>query len=300
MMNAKRMGMVPRAYRNVHLRTAESFDPNFKFKPFYLYSILTEDGDYAITTDINSADVYLAKPDKDNKMQWVLIDGDTGVICFFSDLLSYMNIELKQGIIAVKRADTLTNGKFQFNVDNTIVFRDHKDYQLAYRKSKAVDTPAAAPAPAAAAPAATPETPAAPAEGAAEGGEGAAEGGETPNGPTEKPAESFLYRLYESFMEAFDPKNDPVLEAVEISEVKKNPSNFVTKWQYKQLMDLRDQTNALDTLAEYEKKGASETTQITKLKNSLETQKELSEIEIRFRDNKIKRYEENPFIKKFL
>ena len=286
------MGFAPRAYRSVHLRTAESFDPNFKFKPFYLYSILTEDGNYAITTDLNGADVYLAKPDKDNKMQWVLIDGDTGVICFFSDLLSYMNIELKQGIIAVKRADTLTNGKFQFNIDNTIVFRDHKDYQLAYRKSKPAEggaAPAAAAAPA--------EGGAAPA--AAEGGEG----GETPNGPAppaEGTVEGFIRRLYESFMEGFDPKNDPVLEAVEISEVKKNPENFVTKWQYKQLMDLRDTTNALDTIAEYEKKGAAESTQITKLKNSLETQKELSDIEIRYRDNKIKRYEENPFIKKFL
>ena len=275
-MNVKRLGLNPRAFRNVHLRTAESFDPNFKFKPFYLYSILTEDGNFAITTDLNGADVYLAKPDKDNKMQWVLIDGDTGVICFFSDLLSYMNIELKQGIIAVKRADTLTNGKFQFNIDNTIYFRDHKDYQLAYRKSKPAD---AAP----------------PADGAAP-----AAGGEQPNGPTPPPTESFLYRLYESFMEGFDPKNDPVLEAVEISEVKKNPDLYSTKWQYKQLMDLRDTTNALDTIAEYEKKGAAESTQITKLKNSLETQKELSDIEIKYRDTKIKRYEENPFIKKFL
>ena len=290
MMNAKRMGFRPGAYRNTTVRPYETFDPNFKFKPFKLYIITSEDDKWAITTDQEKEDVYLAPPDKANKFQWVLIDGDTGVICWFSDLQSYMNIELKQGVIAVKRSDVLKNGAFEFRIDNTIHFRKEGQfkqpgYQLAFRRpgvaapaaAKAEEKPAEEPKPADAA-----------------------------GAPVEEKKEGFLARMYEAFVtgwgryEYFDANKDPVLEGVAEDDIKKNPGVYSTTWKYVEAMDLRSLTDNADTIAELQKVGTSNNSQITALQKMLESEKEINQIEIQYRDDKIKGYEENRFIRMFL
>lgn len=262
----------------MYCQACEHFDPNFKFKPFKLYEIVSEDGKWAITTDQEKPDVYLAPPDPKNKFQWVLIDGDTGVICWFSDLQSYMNIKLVQGVIAVKRSDILTNGAFEFKIDNTIWFRkDRQDgYLLAFRKPTAGATPAPA--------AATPATPA-PAAAA----------------PAKK--EGFIERMIDAFMEgweSFDANKDPVLEGVHTDTIKKNPGMYSTTWKYVEIMDLRSLTDNVDTIAELQKVGTSNSAQITALQKMLESEKEINQIEIKYRDDKIKGYEENRFIRMFL
>lgn len=271
------MGFLPGAYRNTYLRTQESFDPNFKFKPFYLYIITSEDEKWAITTDQDKDDVYLAPPDENNKYQWVLIDGDTGVICWFSDLKSYMNIKLQQGVIAVKRSDILENGVFEFKIDNTIWFKKQEGYQLGFRK------PGALPAGDA-----KPEEKKAAADAA---------------GKPEEKKESFITRMYEAFMagwEAFDANKDPVLEGVAKDTVKNNPGMYIVHWKYRKIKDLRDLLNNADTIAELTKVGATRDSQVEALKKMLESEKEISKIEMDYRDAKIKGYEENRFIRMFL
>lgn len=281
MMNAKRMGFRPGAYRNINVRTCESFDPNFKFKPFKLYIITSEDEKWAITTEQEKEDVYLAPPDKKNKFQWVLIDGDTGVICWFSDLQSYMNIKITQGIIAVKRSDMLTNGKFEFRIDNTIWFKDQKGYQLAFRKPGA----------------------------AAPGTKVEADKNAKPSNAEGKPPEKkegFFTQMYEAFVagwdwyETFDANKDPVLEGVSEDTIKQNPGLYSTTWKYVEVMDLRTLTDNADTITELQKVGTSNSSQITALQKMLESEKEINQIELQYRDDKIKGYEENRFIRMFL
>lgn len=266
-MNSKRMGFKPTAVNNRHVRTFESFDPTFQFRPFKLYMITSEDDKYAISSEKDSDAVFLSKPDKNNKYQWVLIDSDTGAICFFYDLKNYMSIDMIDGIIKVKRNDILLNGLFNFKQDNTIIVKSYPKYCLAFRRI-------ATPAPAAAA---------APADA---------------NGAPKK--EGFTSRVWNAFKEGFNAATEPVLEAVATDAVAKEPTVFSSKWKYTEIMDLRSLTDSADTISELQTVGTNNNKQITALQRMIENNKTLSDIEIQYRDDKISGYESNWFIKAFL
>lgn len=266
-MHTKRMGFKPSAINNRHLRTTESFDPTFQFRPFKLYIITSEDGKYAISGEKDSDAVFLSKPDKNNKLQWVLIDSDTGAICFFYDLKSYMSINMVDGAIKVKRNDILLNGLFNFKTDNTIIMKTQPKFCLAFRYPVA---------PAAPAPAATPD----------------------PAAPEKK--EGFASRCWNAFVEGFNAATEPVLEAVSLDDIAKTPTVFSNKWKYVEVMDLRSLTDSADTIAELQSVGSSSNKQITALQRMVENNKEISDIEIQYRDSKIDGYEDNWFIRAFL
>ena len=73
--------------------------------------------------------------DKKNKYQWVLVDADSGIICFFTDLKNYMSITVKdEGEVHVKRSDILKNGTLTFNSDKTLTLTNgYSDYCLAFK-----------------------------------------------------------------------------------------------------------------------------------------------------------------------
>lgn len=233
----KRKGFTRRAMMN-HFVKRECFDPTFQFRPFKLYIITDIEGKYAISSERDSADVFLSTPDKKNKYQWVLIDSDTGAICFFYDLRSYMNIDLVDGVVNVKRSDVLKDGLFNFNSDNTIQLRANINYCLGFKKL----------------------------------------------GVGEK-------------KEGFDPKTQPALEAIRYDDVNED---YVNKWKYVEIYDLRDLVNNDETIAELKTVNASGSQQIDALQKMIENNKKLNEIEIAYRDAKIQGYEQNWFIKTFL
>lgn len=276
----KRSGFKPRAINHFTLtgnpnknaaRTSftihESFDPTFQFRPFKLYQILTDDEQFAITGEKDSDSVFLSKPDKNNKYQWLFIDSDTGAIAFFHDLKNYMSIDIKEGTVYVKRSDVLLKGLFNFKGDGTITLKDHPKYCLCFTK---------------------------PGQNKAEESEKPAENGE------EKKSESFLSIVYETFMESFNKETEPQLEVVQLDVISKNKDKYINTWKYTELMDLRDLTNNMDTIKELEGIGNANDKQITLLKRKMENEQAMSEIEINYRDDKIKGYEEHWFISKFL
>lgn len=271
------MGFKPNALRQMVIQ--ESFDPNFKFKPFKLYMITTDDDKWAITTEQEQDVVYLAPPDPKNKYQWVLIDGDTGAIAWFSDLKSYMSFEEGKGIMPIKRTDVIGFGTFEFMINDRIRFKSKPQYYLCYRK----DGP----------------------KGAADSGAAAGAAEEKPaDAPAEeKKAEGFLSRLFESFVRGFEPfdaNKDIILEAVHENDMKGDLLKFGTTWKYVEIMDLRTMTDNADTIEELTKVGNSNSAQITALQKIIENNKEISDIEIKYRDDKIKGYEENRFVRLFL
>ena len=268
-MMEKRKGFTRRAMMNHHLKR-ENFDPIFQFRPFKLYIITDFEGKYAITSEKDSDDVFLSSPpSKDNKYQWVLLDTDTGAICFFYDLKSYMSINLVDGVVNVKRSDVLKDGLFNFNSDNTIQLKANTNYCLAYKKiteeSKTTDS--------------------------------AATGAETTT--TEK-KESFFRRLFSDprhSMEFFDPKTQPALEAVRYENIDDTYSN---KWKYVEVHDLRTLTDNAETINELQTINSSGSEQISALQKLIENNKKMCEIETTYRDEKINGYEKNWFINLFL
>ena len=129
----KRSGFTTRFLRRQ--RNAERFDMVFGTFPNRLYVLTDTTGQYAITGEEDSDYVVMKKVDKTNKYQWVLVDADTGTICFFTDLKNYMSITVIDAQINVKRSDILKNGTFTFNSDFTITLKDYPDYCLAFKKS---------------------------------------------------------------------------------------------------------------------------------------------------------------------
>ena len=252
MMN-KRNGFTRRAMTNHYLKK-EGFDPTFQFRPFKLYIITDEEGSYAITSETESDDVFLSVPNVKNKHQWVLIDSDTGAICFFHDLKNYLSINLVDGIVKVKRSDILNNGLFNFNSDNTIQLRSNVNYCLGYQKVR----------------------------------------------EEEAPKESFFKTLFHDprhVMEFFDPKTEPPLEAVRYEDV---GDTYANKWKYVEVYDLRDLTDNADTIEELTTVNASDNQRIDALQKMIDNNAKLYEIETAYRDEKIKGYEDNWFIKWFL
>lgn len=130
----KRSGFATRFLRNPHI-TSEKFDVVFGTFPNRLYVLTDSTGQYAITGEEDSDYVVMKTVNKKNKYQWVLVDADTGTICFFTDLKNYMNINIINGQINVKRSDILKNGTFTFNSDFTITLKNnYSDYCLAFKK----------------------------------------------------------------------------------------------------------------------------------------------------------------------
>lgn len=249
----KRNGFKPRGinvFTVVPHANVETFDPTFQFRPFKLYQITTEDGKYAITGEKETNSVFLSTPNKNNKYQWLLIDSDTGAICFFTDLLNYMSIDMALGVVNVKRSDVLLKGLFNFKANNTITLKEHPKHCLAFTLLQA-----------------------------------------------EKPkAESFI----ESFIEFFNPATEPALEVVELAAVEANPGKYSNTWKYVELMDLRTLTDNADTIKELEAVGDANDKQILLLKRKVENANAMAGVEISYRDNKIKGYEDHWFIKHFL
>lgn len=244
----KRNGFKPRSI-NALSYVQETFDPTFQFRPFKLYQITTEDGSFAISGEKETNSVFLSKPDKNNKYQWLLIDADTGAICFFTDLLNYMSIDMTNGVVKVKRSDVLMHGLFNFKADNTITLKDYPKHCLGFTK-------------------------------------------------LEK-KEGFIERMV-SFLESFNASTEPVLEVIALETVAATPAKYVNKWKYVELMDLRDLTNNADTINELTKISDTNEKQITLMKRKLENANAMSDIEVQYRDDKIKGYEEHWFIKLFL
>ena len=97
----------------------ESFDPNWQFKQYNIYEIVTTDQKYAITADKETNEVYLSPPDPNNKAQWMLVDSDTKAISFFDIDGGYLDVNYKAGNKTVF-TDTITNGRFTFDKNGKI------------------------------------------------------------------------------------------------------------------------------------------------------------------------------------
>ena len=102
----KRAGFTTRFLRRPHI-VAEKYDTVFGTFPNRLYILTDATGQYAVTGEEESDYVIMEKVDKKNKYQWVLVDADTGTICFFTDLKNYMSINVVNGQVNVKRSDIL-------------------------------------------------------------------------------------------------------------------------------------------------------------------------------------------------
>lgn len=209
----KRRGFTRRAMMNHHLKK-ENFDPTFQFRPFKLYIITDMEGKYAITSEKDSDDVFLSSPpSKDNKYQWVLIDSDTGAICFFYDLKNYMNINLVDGVVNVKRSDVLKDGLFNFNSDNSIQLKANTEYCLAFKKITSAETTA----------------------------------------KEEKKESFFkkMFSDPRHNIEFFDPKTQPALEAVRYENINDTYSNkwkYVEVYDLRTLTDNADTISELKTI----------------------------------------------------
>ena len=269
----KRHGFTRRALTNHHL-CREPFDPVFQFRPFKLYIITNEDGSLAISSEKDSGDVFLSPFNKNNKYSWVLIDSDTGAICFFYDLKSYFSIKLIDGTIPVTRNDILNNGTFTFNSDNTIVLKENPKYCLAYKPIQENKT-----------------------EGINTGNVSIAD---TQNASMKKEGFfSFLFgSISEPFSELFNPLTEPVLEAVRLENVEKG--QYLNKWKYVEIMDLRTLTDNADTIQELKTINDSSDAKIKALQRMIDNNKAICDIETTYRDDKITGYEQNWFIKTFL
>lgn len=140
----KRAGFTSRFLLSSRIRS-EKFDTVFGTFPNRLYVLTDEGGKYAITGESDSDYIVMKPVDKKNKYQWVLVDGDTGTICFFTDLKNYMSVSVggggdggdEGGTIHVKRSEILKNGTFTFNSDKTLTMKNgFSDYCLAFRRKK--------------------------------------------------------------------------------------------------------------------------------------------------------------------
>lgn len=263
--------------------THERFDPTFQFRPYKLYTITDTTGTYAISGESASDSVFLTTPDSTNKYQWVFIDSDTGAIVFFYDLKSYMQIDITTGTINVKRGDILSNGSFTFNSDNTIQLTSNTNYCLGFVPimSSSEDSPEDSP---------EDET------------------------LTDSPTESFITKgkriIKEGFtslmgsnkrsskrsVERYDPLVEPTLEAVRTTE----SSGYSTTWVYNEVHDLRTLTDNIDTIAELTTVNDNSSAQVTALQNIVSNNQAIYDIEIQYRDDIIKGYQDNWYVSNFV
>lgn len=282
----KRSGFTTRFLRKPHI-VNEKFDLVFGTFPNKLYILTDTTGQYAITGEEDSDYVIMKKVDKKNKYQWVLVDADTGTICFFTDLKNYMNINVVNGQINVKRSDILKNGTFTFNSDFTITLKNgYSDYCLAFKKPSAkkvnVDV-----------------------DVNVEGDDG-----DVSTEETQKPKENFFNRLfglknYTSNIEYFDEKTDIPLEVVKLKDL--DSSVYSNTWKFELVYDLRDLIDNIDTINELQSANASGNAQVDALQKLIENNKKQYETELGYKDNKLKeytdkvnKYESNWFVDWFL
>lgn len=305
----KRSGFTTRFLRRQ--RNAERFDMVFGTFPNRLYVLTDTTGQYAITGEEDSDYVVMKKVDKTNKYQWVLVDADTGTICFFTDLKNYMSITVIDAQINVKRSDILKNGTFTFNSDFTITLKDYPDYCLAFKKSGLQLSSAAADSDTEEATTDATETeettPAAGADGTTPAATAGTTGG-TATGTTEG---FFSKRYYEHFTnrrwrrERFDAAVDIPLEVVKVKGLDLNTYSNV--WKFELVYDLRELTDNADTIEELKSANSSGDTQIASLQKLVENNKKQFDTELEFKDAKIKeytdkinKYESNWFVSWFL
>lgn len=271
-MITKRAGFKPRAI-NSHNQFVhrETFDYTYQFRPFNLYIITDDSGKYAITGENESDAVFMSTPNKKNRLQWVLCDTDTGCIAFFSDTKSYMNIDLIDGVIKVKRSDLMKEGLFKFNADRTMTMMSNPKFQLAFKLPTA------------------------------EKKEEAAKPADAKAGDKKEGFGSLLWRRFkEGFKEAYDPLSEPVLEAVYVDTITKNPGMYSNTWKFEQVLDLRDAVHSMDTVEEMQKMDKNSDTRFASLQQMIANEKELAKAEIEYRDAKIGAYEKHWFISTFL
>lgn len=274
----KRTGFTTRFLRRPHI-VAEKFDTVFGTFPNRLYILTDTTGQYAVTGEEESDYVIMKKVDKKNKYQWVLVDADTGTICFFTDLKNYMNINVVNGKINVKRSDILKNGTFTFNSDFTITLKNgYSDYCLAFKKPSAKKVNV--------------------------------EEDDTSKEETQQPKENFfnkLFRLknYTSNIEYFDEKTDIPLEVVKLKNL--DLDTYSNTWKFELVYDLRDLTDNADTIEELQSANMSGNAQVDALQKLIENNKKQYETELGYKDNKLKeytdkinKYESNWFVDWFL
>lgn len=278
----KRAGFTTRFLRRPHI-VAEKFDIVFGTFPNRLYILTDITGQYAITGEEESDYVIMKKVDKKNKYQWVLVDADTGTICFFTDLKNYMNINVVNGQINVKRSDILKNGTFTFNSDFTITLKNgYSDYCLAFKKQLGQTTPKT--------------------ENSTNEGDASAD--------NEEKKEGFFSRIFGNMfgsgqIEYFNEKTDIPLEVVKLKDIDLN--TYSNTWKFELVYDLRDLTDNADTIEELQKVNASGNTQVDALQKLVENNKKQYDTELGYKDNKLKeytdkinKYESNWFVSTFL
>ena len=289
----KRAGFTSRYLRHKPI-VRERFDTVFGTFPNRLYVLTDMTSKYAITGEENSDYIVMKPVDKKNKYQWVLVDADTGTICFFTDLKNYMSITMIEGQVNVKRSDILKNGTFTFNSDYTISLKNgYDDYCLAFKKSLPSTT------------------------GGTTGTSDANGSNSTENTnastdaapATEEKKEGFFSHLFSNFSRArrerFDAKVDIPLEVVKTKGL--DLETYSNTWKFDLVYDLRELTDNADTIQELTTANSSGDTQIKALQQLVENNKKQFETELGYKDTKLKeytdlinKYEDNWFVKTFL
>lgn len=291
----KRAGFKP-FYLQHSQRIRENFDTVYGTSPNKLYMLTDESGMYAITGD-DSEYIALKPKDKNNKYQWLLVDADSGVICFFIDLRNYMQIDVVEGVVHVKRGDILQNGSFTFNKDKTLSIREgYTNYCLAFKKSDVSGSNGS--------------------NGGSDGGMNEGPTDAPTEGDTEAPTESQgVTSVVESFIrsvrrtltlrEPFNPDVDILLEVVD----KNNPniSKYSTKWNFELVQDLRELTDNIEVIKTLQEANESEEQRSETLQNLIDTNKMKYDTQISLKDSKIslyesiiQKYEDNWFVRWFL
>lgn len=299
MWNVKRRGFKPNIHNNPYLRPQmERFSPEWQTRPYCIYMLVSRDGDYAITSETGVPEVFLDKPDKKNKGQWLFIDTDTGAIAFFYDMKNYFSIRIVEGNVQVTRDDIIQNGIFDFKGDFTIQLRNNPSYKLGYYMKWKEGTPQ----PGSDAGTTQPAT-------AADAGTTQQEGTPQPQQESTPPPakEGFFASMWrymkEGFMqESFNKDTAIMLEAINVTtnEFKKNEHMYAMKWKAEKIYDLREMTDNADTIEELTKVGLNNDTQITALQKIIDSNKQITDIETKYRDGLVARYEQNWFIDMFL
>ena len=270
----KRAGFTTRFLRRPHI-VAEKFDTVFGTFPNRLYILTDVTGQYAVTGEEDSDYVIMKPVDKKNKYQWVLVDADTGTICFFTDLKNYMSINVVNGQVNVKRSDILKNGTFTFNSDFTITLKNsYSNYCLAFKKSSDQELVSEQP-----------------------------KASDVYDGNN---VETFFSRIFgNNKIEYFDEKTDIPLEVVKLKDMDSNV--YSNTWKFELVYDLRDLTDNADTIEELQNANASGDRQVDALQKLVENNKKQYETELGYKDNKIKeytdkinKYESNWFVDWFL
>jgi hypothetical protein len=278
----KRSGFTSRFLRRYRV-PEEKFDLVFGTFPNRLYVLTDSTGQYAITGEEESDYVIMQKTDKKNKYQWVLVDADTGTICFFTDLKNYMSINVVNGQINVKRSDILKNGTFTFNSDYTITLKNgYTDYCLAFKKPGNEEK--------------TSENTTS---------EGTTSEGTTSDTDDKKSKEGFWSSFFKNTFEYFNEKTDIPLEVVKTKNI--DLDKYSNTWKFELVFDLRDLTDNVDTINELQSANVSGDAQVNALQKLVENNKKQYETELGYKDEKIKnyndlitRYESSWYVKSFL